>query len=95
MANKLNQFKAGDNVTFRGVTVGNITLAPRSGVLRKNDDNTTVKGVTSIIGDKDQLLFNPDGTIYCHSQHGVLLAKLGKRRTNTRRNREDSKNKKR
>lgn len=84
MSNKLNQFKAGDKVTFKGLTVGNITLAPRSGILRKNDDNTTVKGVTSIIGDKDQLLFNPDGTIYCHAQHGVMLAKLGKRRTNTR-----------
>jgi hypothetical protein len=77
-------FKDGDKVTFKGLTVGNITLAPRSGVLRKNDDNTTVKGVTSIIGDKDQLLFNPDGTIYCHSQHGVLLSKARSRKGENR-----------
>jgi hypothetical protein len=81
--NKLNVFKAGDRVTFKGITVGNITLGPRSGVLRKNDDNTTVRGVTSIIGDKDQLLFNPDGTIYCHSQHGVLLSKVRSRKGGT------------
>lgn len=66
-------FKAGDNVRFLGITVGAIALAPREGVLRLNDRNTTVRGVMSIIGDKDALLFCPDGTIYCHSQHGVLL----------------------
>jgi len=77
-------FKAGDKVTFKGLVVGNITLAPRSGVLRKADDNTTIKGVTTITGDKDQLLFNPDGTIYCHAQHGVLLSKARKTRKSSK-----------
>lgn len=80
MANKLNQFKAGDHVKFLGITVGNIVLKERTGILRLNDANTTIKGVTSIIGDQDQLMFTPDGTIYCHGQHGVLLVKLPKRR---------------
>lgn len=91
MSNKLNQFKPGDRVKFLGITVGNITLKERSGVLRLNDDNTTIKGVTSIIGDQDQLMFNPDGTIYCHAQHGVKLVKLPKRRANTRGKRENNK----
>ena len=74
--NPITDFKAGDKVSFKGLTVGTIVLQPREGVLRKADDNTAIKGVVSIVGDKQQLLFNSNGSMYCHGHHGILLERL-------------------
>lgn len=69
-------FKPGDKVKFKGLKAGSITLEPREGILRIADSNTTVKGVVTIIGDKQQLLFVPTGAMYCHEHHGILLESI-------------------
>lgn len=69
----VDSFKAGDTVKFKGITVGEKKIKSVTGVLKLSDKNTTYKGVMSIEGDEQGMLFNPDGTIYCHQNLGILL----------------------
>lgn len=66
-------FKPGDLVMFKGLTISTTILAPSKGLLKLADRNTTHKGVMTIKGNHQRLLFNPEGTIYCHEYLGVLL----------------------
>lgn len=69
-------FTPGMLVKFPGLTAGKIKIPVIQGQLVKNDRNTTVPGVMSIVGDKHGMLFLPDGTIYCHGQFGPMLESL-------------------
>lgn len=65
-------FSEGDFVRFKGLIVGQVRLAPRTGKL-KFAKKVTVQNAVTIEGDEQKLIFNPDGSMYCHSQHGILL----------------------
>lgn len=67
------RFREGERVRFKGLKAGKLTLKPVTGILRKADGNTSIKGVTQIIGDTQRMLFSPDGSIYCHAHFGVML----------------------
>lgn len=66
-------FKPGDKVKFPGMKVGKLDIKPVEGELALNDSNTSVKGVMVIKGDTQRMMFLPDGSIYCHGQHGIML----------------------
>lgn len=65
-------FKVGNFVQFKGLVVGEIRLAPRRGTL-KASKNASVAGAVTLEDDPDNLIFNSNGSLYCHAQYGILL----------------------
>lgn len=70
--NIFTAFKEGEKVRFRGLQVGEVVLNPFVGVL-KCVKNVNVRGAVMIEGEPKKLIFNSDGSLYCHAQYGVLL----------------------
>lgn len=71
------KFQPGDWVKFKGLHVValGLQIKPVEGKLVLADHNTSVKGVMRIYGDIQNMMFLPDGTIYCHPQYGILIGK--------------------
>lgn len=65
-------FKPGDVVQFGGLHAKGIKIQPVEGELFLNDKNKK-PGVMMIKGDKQKMMFMPDGSIYCHAQYGCVL----------------------
>ena len=70
---EVGMFKPGDKVRFKGIKKGNLSIGPFEGELQLNDKRTNAKGIMSIKGDANGMLFHPDGTIYCHGELGSVL----------------------
>jgi len=70
-------FKPGDWVFFRGFTRnvngGLKIFQPYHGKLRAQPN--APRGSCKIVGEPLGLIFNPDGTLYCHAHIGYLLEK--------------------
>ncbi len=68
-----DRFYAGDTVKFRGLKHQGKTFLPFDGKLKgvKN----AVEGAVTIVDEPFRLVFNPDGTLYCHAHLGILLEK--------------------
>lgn len=78
------KLKPGDEVLFQGTEVGGgpkkLVIKPVRGKLILADSNTSIPGVMRIEGDKQNMLFLPNGMIYCHTYLGVLCKKIPKTR---------------
>jgi hypothetical protein len=66
------QFVPGQIVNFKGLLVGAVHLKPVKGKLRAIT-NVSSPGAVGIEGDEQRLIFNANGSLYCHAQHGILL----------------------
>ena len=66
-------FKPGDWVRFLGLKYAGKSFAPYYGKLRAQV-NAAV-GCVKIVDEPIGLIFNADGTLYCHAHLGVLLEK--------------------
>lgn len=67
------KFKPGDWVRFRGLKIEHLKKAfkPYYGKLRAKP--SAAPGCVKIEGEPLGLIFNPDGTLYCHAHYGILL----------------------
>jgi hypothetical protein len=65
-------FKPGDLVKFPGMQVKGLLIKPVVGKLYLSEKNKK-PGVMMIRGDRQRMMFMPDGTIYCHPQYGCML----------------------
>jgi len=68
-----DRFHAGDTVKFRGLKYQGKTFLPFDGKLKAVKN--TVEGAVTIVDEPFRLIFNPDGTLYCHAHLGILLEK--------------------
>jgi len=69
--NIFTAFKVGEKVRFRGLQAAGVVLPPFVGILKPAKN--AAPGCVQIEDEPKKLIFNADGSLYCHAQYGILL----------------------